>query len=767
MSIADIASSPPPPSPALRIRNEWADRLLGSDPGLNRLRMALQTVLSIAIALGAEALFVHFTNALQLQTHGARLPTAQAAKVASTNHVFLVVAMLLGAVVGLISSFGVHDSTAKGQLVTLLLIPVPVISAMALGIALGSDRTIALVALVLIVAFGTYCRRFGPRGSLAGPLLFIGDFFGFFLASAVTISDIGWLAAEIAVAIVVAIVVRFVFFFPRPSKALRRTQRSYDARARKVAALALELFDKPQQSERDAHRLRRQSVRLNEAALMIDAQLGDPSAVTEGSSAQLLHQRLFDVELALTNVARFVQAMGRLDLPADQRSEVRLALLDIVHQDTNGARTHAQKLLELLHGSGPDAAEDERSTVVIAHRFAGSVITLAQARSEWLALGSSEGEGDHTFEAAVALFGGWLPGSAEVSTAASLERGNRLFDRIRLPRYTRTAIQMGVAVGIAIVLGDLLSEKRFYWAVIAAFITFMGANNAGEQSRKALHRVAGTVVGIAVGSLLAQAVGHDTYSSLAVILIAMFFAAYLLRISYAFMVIGITVMVSQLYVHLGEFSNSLLLVRLEETAIGASVAIAVVTLVFPLRTSRVLSVALRDHVQALARLVDRATGCLLGRENDTETTLREDARALDASYQALIATAQPLRRHLDTRRLVRIASASRDYSRNLVTNVGAVGSLDTETSQEIANASETLHHSMDTVAEAINGARDGTYTRSAALFDRVGRRLDESTPALDARQLATRDLTLIDGAMARLAEAIGLHITDYDTMAIE
>ena len=402
MSIADIASSPPPPGPALRIRNEWADRLLGSDPGLNRLRLALQTVLTIAIALGAEALFVHFTNALQLQTHGARLPTAQAAKVVST------------------------------------------------------------------------------------------------------------------------------------------------------------------------------------------------------------------------------------------------------------------------------------------------VITLAQARCEWLALGSSEGEGDDTFEAAVALFGGWLPGSAEVSTAASLERGNRLFDQIRLPRYTRTAIQMGVAVGIAIVLGDLLSEKRFYWAVIAAFITFMGANNAGEQSRKALHRVAGTVVGIAVGSLLAQAVGHDTYSSLAVILIAMFFAAYLLRISYAFMVIGITVMVSQLYVHLGEFSNSLLLVRLEETAIGAGVAIAVVALVFPLRTSRVLSVALRDHVQALARLVDRATGCLLGRENDTETTLREDARALDASYQALIATAQPLRRHLDTRRLVRIASASRDYSRNLVANVGAVGSLDTETSQEIANAAHPL-----------------------------------------------------------------------------
>lgn len=58
-------------------------------------------------------------------------------------------------------------------------------------------------------------------------------------------------------------------------------------------------------------------VLLNEAALMIDAQLGDPNAVVDGSSAQLLHQRLFDIELALTNIARFAQAMAGLDLPAD------------------------------------------------------------------------------------------------------------------------------------------------------------------------------------------------------------------------------------------------------------------------------------------------------------------------------------------------------------------------------------------------------------------------------------------------------------------
>ena len=46
----------------------------------------------------------------------------------------------------------------------------------------------------------------------------------------------------------------------------------------------------------------------------------------DGSSGELLHQRLFDMELALTNIARFAETMVPLNLPFGQRSEVRRAL---------------------------------------------------------------------------------------------------------------------------------------------------------------------------------------------------------------------------------------------------------------------------------------------------------------------------------------------------------------------------------------------------------------------------------------------------------
>jgi hypothetical protein len=437
----------PPAVAAARARDRWADRFAGSDPGLNRFRMALRSVLTIGIILAAERLFVDLTHALQVQP-GAGLTAAQAA---AANHEVLVIAMLLGAIVGMLSSFGVMDPTARGQLVSMLFLPVVMVPALALGLALGGHRVLALVSLAVVLAAGTYCRRFGPRGFLAGLLLFMGDFFGFFLHSAVTIGDLGWLTAEIGVGLLVAIVIRFALFYPHQRQALERTQRSYLARARKVAALALKLFDDPGHTERDARRLRRQLVRLNEAALMIDAQLADPNAVASGSSGQLLHQGLFDAELAVTNMARFSEAMSRFDLPADQRAEIRLALLDIVRQDPRGARTHASDLIGLLAADAVPSGEYV-STAVVPRRFAASVIALADAMTDWISLGMTD-EGKGTFQPAVNLFGGWLPGSSQVSATASAEAGTRRGDRIHLQPYTRTAIQMGIAVGAAIALG--------------------------------------------------------------------------------------------------------------------------------------------------------------------------------------------------------------------------------------------------------------------------------------------------------------------------
>jgi hypothetical protein len=750
-----------------RIRSRWVDLLAGSDPGLNRLRGAAQSVLTIAIVLGAEWTFVHLTGALQLES-GATASVATASKVAAANHDLLAIAMLLGAIVGLIASTGVQDPTAKSQVITFLILPIPMISALALGIAIGDYRVTALVVIALVLMLGTYLRRFGPRGFLAGQLLFIGYFVGFSLHNAVMIGDLGWLAAEVGVGLGIVTLVRFGLFYPHPARTLERTRRSFDARARHVTSLALELFDAVRLDQRHVRRMHRQLIRLNEAALMIDAQLGDPGAVPDGSSGELLHQRLFDIELALTNIARFVATMRRLDLPTERRSEVRLALLDLTRGDNKGAEGHAETLIGLLHAAGRPPADENRSAAVVTHRFAGSVIDLCDAMTEWMALGTIDIE-EGTFQSSVVLLGGWLPGSAHVSSTASLEGGTRWGEGAGLARYTRNAIQIGVAAGVAIVLGDLVSPQRYYWAVLAAFITFMGAHNAGEQIRKALFRVAGTVIGIGVGSLLVSAVGHHTLWSIAIVLVSLFLGLYLFRISYAFLAVAITVTVSQLYQQLGEFTNSLLVVRLEETALGAAVAIVVVMLVLPLHTRQVLRVAVREHVEAVGRLADHATARLVGREDGIDSTLRSDARAIDVAYQAVIATAQPVGRTLwgsadkDTVRVLRLTSASRNYSRNLVVDTGRLRPSGVSTHLDMERASATLHHSIEVVARALTGPRDGIYTRSSSLFDQAERSVDACPHRSASTEFALRDFKLLDGTMARMAELMGLRITDYDT----
>ncbi len=772
------------------------DRVAGSDPGLNRLRLALLSVLTIGLILVAEWLFVRYTHALQLPASGPGMTAAQTAAAAVANHEYLVIAMLLGAIVGMMGGFGVLDTTARGQFVSTLLVPALMIPALALGIALGGHRMAALASFAVLLGVGTYFRRFGPRGFIVGVLLFMGDFFGFFLYGAVSARDLGWLAAEIGVGLVVALAVRFTLFYPRRAAALERTRRSYTARERRVAGLALAVFDGPDR-ERAARRLQRQLVRLNEAALMIDAQLGDPGTVPDGSSAQRLHQRLFDAELALTNIARFAGTMSGLALPAAQRAEIRQALIAVVARDAQAARAHARRLRALLPAAepaepGPSGAD--RTAIVLPHRFAASVIVLADVMDERpadpaRAIADATADGSvpdgsvpdgsvldgPAFEPAVLLFGGWLPGSSAVSGTASaeaaaaswLERGGHWSDRIRLAPYTRVAIQMLIAVGAATALGDVLSGRRFYWAVIAAFITFMGTNNSGEQVRKALFRVLGTAVGIAIGSLLVTVVGDRAGWSIAVILAALFLGFYLMRINYVFMVIGITVMVAQLYAQLGEFSNSLLVLRLEETTLGAVVAAAVVLFVLPLRTRRVLLVAMRDHVQAVARLTGDATAVLLGGDPAARGRLRADARALDVCYQALVATVEPMRRNLfgrldpSTGQAVRLATATRHYCRNLVTDAGAASPLDESASLQAGQAAAVLLASLAVIGAAVNGRRDVTYTRSSALFDQAERRLERfaGRPASPA-QLAIRDLKLIDAAMAGLAGVLGLTLAD-------
>jgi hypothetical protein len=248
------------------------------------------------------------------------------------------------------------------------------------------------------------------------------------------------------------------------------------------------------------------------------------------------------------------------------------------------------------------------------------------------------------------------------------------------------------------------------------------------------------------------------------------------------MTIGITVMVSQLYVELGEFSNALLLLRLEETAIGAGVAMATVLLVLPLGVHRVARVAARQQLAALADLADRCLDRLADPASPagSDLELRAAARRADLAYQALMAVVTPMRTPLVGGMAKRIAgfvataAAARYYARNLLLDASTrYADLDGPALAVLADARQQLAGSVAAVTSALapapaddsgSASQPRQYVRSASLFARVADGLPDQS-AISRAQLALRDLQLLDGALAEAARWADVPVTDLDTGA--
>ena len=748
--------------------NEWFNRFVASDPGLTRLRLAVQTVVSVAAVIGVEWLFVQFAHPLMV--------SGDSAAVAAENRAAGVMGMMAGAMVVMVSSFaGPMFTRVRDGLLGLALLPCAMFIGVVAGLALQDVKVVALAVMVVALGGAGFLRRFGAWGFVIGQGLFMGNFLGFFLGHLTDVSGVGWIAAELAIGGAVAIAAQLVLSYPSRWSAVQRLRSSFLGRADAVAAATVEVLDHPD-SERSLRRRHEKLVRLNESALMIDAQLAENPRLPVGTTAAELHQHVFAAELALANASRFARAIAVADTPDSVRTLVRDAMVAVVQRAPEPVDRIGRALRELLRQDDTSAQIDD-DTLLVLHRFATSVIAYAQVLAAinrqrfepYLdRVRSHDVPEQDRFAASVSLVGGWLPGSSAVSATASKEKTGQSV-AARLDPSVRAGIQMTVAAAISVVAGSLISADRFYWAVLATFVTFMGANNAAEQVRKGAFRVIGTILGVVVGALLAEIVGRDVPLSIAVILVSLFLGIYLMRISYAFFAMSITILVAQLYVQLAEFSAGLLEMRVLETLVGAAAAVATVIFVLPLRTSRVVRVATREFLTALSALVtDTVRGV---RDGEGGHRLEAVSRDLDVAFQALESATSPSRAMLRVpgtfggvnQQWWAAANAAHSYARDLVADAQWCTGIDGPQGARLDDATAAMTASITELVEALAEHRSTrVYTRSASLFERVATGLDDHG-RLTPRQLVLRDLQLIDGATAALAKSADLDVHAVDT----
>jgi hypothetical protein len=188
---------------------------------------------------------------------------------------------------------------------------------------------------------------------------------------------------------------------------------------------------------------------------------------------------------------------------------------------------------------------------------------------------------------------------------------------------TRQAFQAAAACAVALVVGQGFSEDRWYWAVGTAWWIFVNTTSRGETLVRGFRRVLGTVIGVAVGLLVAVPLDGAPVASAALVALCVFGIFYTAAVSYSWMMLAVTVMASLLYGLLGVLDAQLLALRLVETGVGAGCAMLAVFLVLPVTT----------HATNDAWIL-RALHCVHAAATETAARLEGDPEADPAPHAA-------------------------------------------------------------------------------------------------------------------------------------
>ncbi len=166
---------------------------------------------------------------------------------------------------------------------------------------------------------------------------------------------------------------------------------------------------------------------------------------------------------------------------------------------------------------------------------------------------------------------------------------------------SRMALQLGVALAAAFVVGFVVFPGHWGWTVLTAFIVCSGARGRGDAVYKGVLRL----VGALVGTLAAAALAHvwlPTGPLEAVVIFALLFAALVLRdVNYAYWAGAMTLILAILGSSV--LGPGALGERLESILAGAICAVAAAWFVMPIRTESVIRRRLADALLALDALV--------------------------------------------------------------------------------------------------------------------------------------------------------------------
>ncbi|MEV6765870.1 FUSC family protein [Streptomyces sp. NPDC051105] len=138
---------------------------------------------------------------------------------------------------------------------------------------------------------------------------------------------------------------------------------------------------------------------------------------------------------------------------------------------------------------------------------------------------------------------------------------------------TRMALQMAAAIATAFVLGRVLFDDHWPWAVLTAYVAASGNRGRTDVLRKGVERLAGACVGTVLATAVAEA-GVTGHTAVVLMFAVLAVALWLRPLNYAYWAAGMTTALSLLLGYFGQNAESLLPTRLAAIAVGATLSVA-------------------------------------------------------------------------------------------------------------------------------------------------------------------------------------------------
>ncbi len=557
---------------ALTVASTLVDRLRSHDPALSRVKMGARVTLTIVASILAL-----------IGIHIAVVPLPP-------------ISYALAIVLSIEGGVAVRDRTPAEQLKTRAMGCATSLLCITLAALLESNRIVADVAFLCVILVATLARVYGQRGFAIGMFAFISYFIGAYLRP--TFGELPLAALGPVLAVAFGHLIRTRLLADDWRRDLLTAMNAIETRVSRILLRLSALSQRGDVTYRDRLELRQMAEHLKDAVLMAEGLIPrEPASASaaETDPATMISMAIFDVHLAAESAI-----VRSLDAPAPP--VLLRALID-------GDKDLAAKVAESTAAETGGEAMQQTARALL----------WLQRSSSTLAMITEKGGSTRFHDLADA--------PPQTIDEPDLSWRNPL---------VRAAIQITIASAVAMVFGLMLSRERWFWAVLTAFLVFNNTRSRGDAAIRAAQRSVGTLLGVAIGLAAATLLADQTPALVLLALVCVFLAFYFLQVSYALMSFFVTIVLCLVYGLLGELTLDVLLLRLEETLVGALAGAFVAFVIFPASTRSTVELALARWYDALGLLLDAV------REGAGGYRLVELSNRLDASYRDLTVAARPL-----------------------------------------------------------------------------------------------------------------------------